>query len=391
MTDVSSWFIEQLEKKESEPKRVFTMAGSDHSSRVFKWPAITRDIEEIKPVNINVDLSNVDGTYNSLFEQTYTMVASCHIDAGFTHPTSGDELVRIYTGTVNRASYSGNVCRVHIRDKIYDVSKIKVGSTEEHVDFPSQIPSDIAWTLCTCYGGLSSVKSDSNIDIDYELFSEWAATFSADSVVATANFQGKRIVEGLKDIVKYTDSFHWVDGNGKLVFQRFTEASSLDFLIGEGEYKNFTLKIDADRIVNKQYVGFNYSVTSEYWQNQTYDSDTTSVNSFKLHENVIENKSIWYTDSNHATNLATRIITRLKTPPKIFELSLPFFGLHREPGNTLRLVNSFYDVTSASGWRVSEYKVNLDDFSIGVRTNEALIANAFYLDTSDLDGDDLLL
>jgi len=391
MTDVSSWFIDQLKEKSSEPKRVFTMAGSDHSSRVFKWPSITRDIEDIKPVNINVDLSNVDGAYNSLYEQIYTMVASCHIDVGFTHPTSGDELVRVYTGTVNRISYSNNICRAHLRDKIYDLSTIKIGSTEDQVNFPSQIPSEIAWTMCTCYGGLSGVKNSSNVDIDYDSFSEWAETFSADSVVTTANFQGGKVVTGLKEIVKYTDSFHWVDGDGKLVFQRFTEASSLDFLIDEGEYKRFKLQLDADHIVNRQFVSYNYSVSSEYWQNQTSDIDSTSVNSFKLHENVIESKNIWYTDSNHATNLATRKVIRLKTPPKIFDIDIPLFGLHREPGDTLRLVNSFHNVSSSSGWRISEYKINLNEFSINVRTNEALIANAFFLDVSFLDGDDLLL
>jgi hypothetical protein len=391
MTEVSSWFIDQLNKRATEPKRVFTMAGSDHSSRVFKWPSIARNIEEITPVNVNIDLSNVDGIYNALYEQSYTMIASCHLDIGFTHPESGDELVRVYTGTVNRITYSQNICRTHIRDKIYPLSKIKIGSTDEQVDFSSQIPSEIAWTLCTCYGLLSDVKSSSNIDINYGLFSAWAATFSADAVVTTANFQGEKINEGLKDLVDHTDSFHWVDGDGKLVFERFTEASSLDFLIGEGEYKKFKLLVDAEDLINKQYVSYDYSVGSDYWQNQAFAISSVSVNSFKLHEHVMESDNIWYTDSNHATNLGSRRITRLGTPPKVFELDLPLTGIQREPGDTLRLVNSFYNVSSSSGWRISQHKFNMNDFSINVMTNEALIANAFFLDTSLLDGDDLLL
>jgi hypothetical protein len=81
----------------------------------------------------------------------------------------------------------------------------------------------------------------------------------------------------------------------------------------------------------------------------------------------------------------------LGTPPKVFELDLPLTGIQREPGDTLRLVNSFYNVSSSSGWRISQHKFNMNDFSINVMTNEALIANAFFLDTSLLDGDDLLL
>lgn len=391
MTDVSSWFIDQINNKASEPIKVFTMADSDHSSRVSKWPTISKNVEEIKPVNISVNLSNVDGLYNEFYEQLYTLNASCHLDIGFTHPTSGNELVRLYTGTIEKVSYSNNECIAYIKDKTYDISLRKIGNTDEHVDFASQIPSDIAWTLCTCYGGLSDVTSTSNVDIDYTSFNEWAATFSADSVVTTANFQGELVVKGLQELMQYTDSFNWVDGDGKLVFQRFTEASSLDFLVNDGEYKKFSLDINAGALVNKQYVSYNYSVGSEYWQTQASDVDSTSVNSFRQHDHVIESKNVWYTDSNHAENLATRRLTRLKTPPKNFTLDLPLFGIHREPGNTLRIVNSFYNVSSSDGWRVSGQKINLHELSTQVKTNEALVANAFYLDVSELDGDDLLL
>lgn len=391
MANVTSWFIDQLNSPATEPVRVFTMAGSDHSSNVKKWPKIRRNIEEIKPVNLNISLKNTDGLYNSFYESLYTINASCHIDIGFTHPTSGDEFVRVYTGMAEKVRYDNELCNLYINDKIYDLSLRKVGSTESHVDFSSQIPSEIVWTLCTCYGGLSSVQDSSNTDIDYPLFSEWAETFSIDSIVATANFQGELVVNGIKEIVDYTDSFHWIDGDGKLVFQRFSETSSLDFVLEEGNYKNIKLDVDAGKIINKQFVDWNYSVSSEYWQNQNFQVNSTSVNSYRIHESVMQSENVWYTNSSHATNLAARRLSRLAHPPKYFTVSVPLFGLHRAPGETLRLVNSFYNVNSSSGWRISAQEIDVDAFAINFSTNEALVANAFYLDESDLDGDDLLL
>lgn len=391
MADVSSWFIDQLNDPATEPKRVFTMANSDHSARVQRWPTIKRDIEELKPVNTNIALSNIDQVYNEFHNALYTVTASCHIDIGFTHPESGDELVRVYTGIIEKVKYEQQKCKVYIKDKIYDLSLRNLGSTESHIDFSSQIPSDIAWTLCTCYGGLSTVASTSNTDIDYDAFNTWAATFSADTVETTANFQGEVITEGLAELCKYTDSFAWVNGQGQVVFERFNEVSSLDFLVEEGEYKSLRLEIDVGALVNRQYVDYNYAVGSDYWQNQVTETNSTSVNSYRLHENVLQSPNVWFTSSGFASNLASRMVTRLASPPKHYSLNLPLFGLHREPGNTIRLISSFYNVSSGSGFRVSEQTMNLDNFTVKVRTNNALVASGFYLDSSDLDGTDILL
>lgn len=392
MAEVSSWFTDQLNLMASEPKRVFTMAGSDHSARVKKWPTMRRDIDQIKPTNIVISLSNVDGLYNHMRTALYTMVASCHIEAGFTHPESGDELVKLHTGIIEKVKFTtSKTANFYIKDKLYDMSLRKIGSTETQVDFASQIPSEIAWTMVTCYGGLSTVQSDSNTDIHWEKFEKWAGVFSADSVVATANFQGELVVEGLKQIMDYTDSFHWVDGDGRLVFERFSEVSSLDFLIEQDKHRKFSLDIDAETMVNRQYVDYNYSVASEYWQNQVSAVDSLSVNSFRLHENVLQSPNIWYTTSGTASNIALRRINRLSQPPQNFKISMPLFGLHREPGNTVRITDSFFNVSSGAGWHISEQKINLDNFTIEVSASEALVANGFYLDINDLDGDELLL
>lgn len=390
----SSWFIEQTKAKESDPVVRFTMAGSDHSSRVIKWPTIRRDAEKFTPLNIGIQLSNADGLYNSFYSQIYTINTSCSIDVGFTHPTSGYEYVRVYTGKVQKVSYPDQAnISLSLYDKIYDLSQIKVGQSDAPASFTSQIPSDIAWTLCTSYGNFSSTQSSANLDIDYESFQKWSASFSQDNVVATAIFKGTKVTEALAAVADHTDSYVWVDGWGKIVFERFTENSSTDFTLEEGQYSSIKMNIDNTRVVNRQYVSYNYSISSDYWQNQLSAVNTTSVNSFGVQDNIFESSKIWYTNSSHASNIANRRVSRWGTPPRNFEIDVPLFGIDRKPIDMIRFVNSFFTVTSATGWRISAQEVTLDPKKIKVRykTNEGFVANAFYLDVSELDGDHKLL
>lgn len=390
----ADWFTQRLNAHASEPIRRFTMAGSDHSNRVITWPKIRRDIETVKPVNVGITLSNADGLYNGFHESLYTITATCTLEIGFENPTGSDTLyVKIYSGAVEKVGFqeSGRRAKIFIKDKVFDFSLRKIGSTDDPVDFSGDIPSDIAWTLCTCYGGLSNVQSTSNADIDYTKFSDWAETFSADSVTADAHYEGEKTTKALFDICEYTDSFVHVDGDGKIVFDRFVEVSSNDFLVEEGKYKKIDLDIDLTKIVNKQYVSYNYSVASDYWQNQVSNVETTSVNSFRLHESVLEKENFWYTSSQHASNLSSRKLGRLSVPPRYYKVDLPLFGLHRSPGDTIRIVNSFFNITSGSGFRISEQHIDMQNLAIKIKTNEALVANAFYLDVSDLDGNELLL
>ncbi len=390
----TTWFNEQLISKTSEPKIRFLLSGSDHGPRVTSWPTIRRSAEKLTPLNLSVSLANEDGLYNSYYSDIYTLNSSCSIQFGYTHPTSGDELVNLFVGNVKKISFPDQTkIKFNLYDKIYNLSQIKVGQTDTPASFTSQIPSDIAWTLCTSYGQFSDVTSTSNPDIDYNSFNDWAATFSQDNVVTTAYFKGEKVTEALNEIIYQTDSYLWVNGNGKLVFERFTENSSADFVLEEGKYKNISVSLDGLAIINRQYVSFNYSINSDYWQNQIYEVNSTSVNSFGLHEDVIESSKVWYTNSAHANNIASRRISRWATPPRKFLIDVPLFGLNRKPADMIRFVNSFFAVDSSAGWRITGQEINLNPKKINVRysTNEGLIANAFYLDISYLDGTDQLL
>jgi hypothetical protein len=386
--NVSSWFIDQLFSKTSSPKRVFYMNGSDHTDRVNEWPLIRRSSTKIKPVVPSVDLVNIDGLYNEFYSQLYTLNASCQIKFGFTHPTSGDELISIYSGFAKKVDFDNiRTVKVTMHDKMKLLTKRIVGDSENNASFSEMIPSDIAYTLCSCYGGLDTAQNSLNRDINWEYFEAWSNSFSADSVICSANYDGIKVTEALDHLVRYTDSLIWEDGNGKICFSRFTENSSDDFLLLEGQYKDITLEVKADDIITKALVQFDYNVSSSDWGGVTYSVNTEGQNSFGLFEEIYKFDDIWYTTSVQALNLATRVTERFAVPQRSFSITVPFFGIHRIPGDTIRFINSFWNVNSALGFRLDGEDIDLRNRGMNVKytTMVGYISTAFYLDKDYLD------
>ena len=389
--DVSSWFVDQLRKRSSKPKRRLTLAGSDYSARVHKWPRLRRSADRVQSSKISINLANTDGGLNRYYENTFHMPGSCTIEFGYTHPDSGDELIPLFTGEIHVVSYTEKFCKLPLRDRMWDFTSRVVGDSDNPVTFTSVLVSDIAWTLCTCYGGLSSVESDANPDIDYDSFLDFAAVFSADTVLCSARYEGEKVTEALEKLAKYTDSAIWVEGDGKLYFRRFSEPDSLDFVVVRNDQVALQIDIDGMQMVNRLYVDWNYSTDSDYWQDAVISVDSTSVNTFGLHEDRLQDETIWYVDSASALNMAQRKTSLLKAPPRRFMVSTGVIGLHRQLGETVRLVDSFYGITSDSGWRFTEMDIALDTGRVGYLLDEAATMNAFYLDVSYLDGNDCLL
>ena len=383
---VSSSFLSQIEGRNWSPVRYFKIGTSDYTSRITKFPTVKRISNEIKSVDINVPLANADGALNHFYEQTYTIPATCTIEIGIE-----GEVIKIYTGHLKNVQYSNEKCTLKIKDKIWDFTNRKVGASDAHVDIGSTIPSDIAWTLSTCYGGMSNIASTSNPDIDYSSFLVWAEQFSSDNLLMSANYKGMKVVEALGRLGIMTDSSIWVEGNGKLNFARFTEPSSLDITITADENLDVVIDVETLRLVNKHYTSFNYSVGSNYWQSTVYTQDSTSVDSFGLHEEALMDESIWHVDSVSALGLSQRKVNLLRSPPKRFEIITGLYGIQRQISETVRLVDSFYGVTSASGWRLVGNYYDTDRGIITRYLDEATVMNGFYLDASDLDGNDLLL
>jgi len=119
--------------------------------------------------------------------------------------SAANELLDLYSGTVDRASFRGGRCMLNLLDKMKPFTERTVGTSDIPAVFSTSgmSPSDIGWTLCTCYGGLSTVQSDSNPDVDWASFNDWASVFSSDPVGIHAQIEGMKVTEALKRAAGY--------------------------------------------------------------------------------------------------------------------------------------------------------------------------------------------
>lgn len=387
---VTSWFIDQLNSRATEPVRKLSIQTSDYSDRVRRWPTIKRTSNEFRAINPKIDLANTDGALNHFYSTRYTIPGDVEIKFGFTHPTSGDELITVYFGKLSTITYTEKFCQLRLEDKLHDFSTKTVGTSSIPVSFSAQIPSDIAWTLCTCYGELSNVQSISNPDINYTAFQAWASVLSTDGLTLQTHWDGQRVAECLVDIAKMTDSVIWQDAIGKISFNRWVDASSLDTVLNESDYTGLLLSVEGQGLINKQWVEFDYAVDSNYWQRSVFDINTTSVNTFDLHDHVLKSEKVWYTSSAGALNLAQRRVRLLQDPPRKFSVETVMKGIELDIGDSIRLVDSFYDVSSATAWRILEHQINLDTGEIGYFIDASALDRAFRLDVSAMDSSDVL-
>ena len=388
---VSSWFIDQLNSASSSPKRTFSVGGSDYTSRVVKFPTVKRTAYDIRVSDVSISLANDDGHFNFFYANVYTTQKSANLQMGFTHSTSGDELIPVFTGYLKKVSYSKTACSLTFQDKMWSFSERQIADEDNPVTFTGIIPSDIAWTLCTCYGGLSNIASTSNADLDYDSFLAWASVFSRDNIVCTARYEEEKVKQALSNLAKMTDSAIWTEGDGKIRFKRFVEADSKDLVLSEDEIVELSIDIEDLRLINKQYVYGNYVVNSEMWGLKVYDINSSSVESYSLREDTMKDKTIWYTSSATAINMAQRQISLYSDIPRRFNIDIPLIGIYQQVADTVRITDSFLSITSDSAWRIMEWKLNMDNGSVACEIDGAAVLEPFYLDIDILDGTKVLI
>lgn len=379
---VTSWFYEQLQSYQSSPKRVLTIGGSDYSQYVLRWPSIRRSWQDVRPVSVTINLGNESQTFNFFKTDKVNMRKTCVVKLGFTHPTSGDELLTIYSGTVEKVSWKGGELVVNLLDKMKPFTEKVIGSTTSAVSYTGSnyLVSDLGWYICTSHGGLSAITSTSNPDIDYASFQDWAAVFSGDSVFMRAKFEGVKVNEALRKLARLVDSGIFIE-NDKVVFKRFGAADVLDVLVDGPRIKSdLGLEVSDSELVNKAWVYADYNADSNSWGINVFSVNTDSVNSYGLRENIDKDETFWYVSSATALNLAQRRTTFKALPYERYSFDTSLVPLHRQIGETVRLVDSFLSVTSASAWRMTEYTLDLDKGISKLTVDNAQILTYFTLD-----------
>lgn len=383
---VTSWFNSQAAAPAPPVKRVFTLGNSDYSARVGTWPVLRRDVNDIRPVSLTIDLANEDQAMNLFRTNKSLMKTTGTLKMGFTHPTSGDELLTLFQGTIERVAYKDGKCELSFMDTLKDFTERVVGDTSSPALFTDTgyLPSDIAWVLCTSYGGKSAVASTNNPDINYADFLTWAQVFSENSVYVKARFEGIKVVEALRKIARYTDSGIFVEGDNKISFVRFGATNSLSGSLDNSSIKNLGLVIDDTKIVNKHYVFADYDVNSSYWKINALSVDSSSVNSFGAREFVEKDESVWYVNSSSALNLAQRRTSFGANAFEEYEVDTTLTTLPRQIGETLYLADALLSVNSSSAWRIMGYELDTDQGAMKLKASNERVLTPFTLDDATL-------
>lgn len=389
---VTSWFLSQLDLRASEPQRRFYIGSSDYSDYVLRWPSLRQKWDDVRAQTVTMKMANADQELNFIRENKTLLNTNCFIKFGFTHPTSGDELITMYAGKIDKIAYPRGQCNITLQDKFKQLAERVVGTRDAPVTFTdSALPSDIAWTAVTCYGGLSSVQSTSNTDINWAAFNTWAAVFSADSVYANAYFDGVKVTEVLQRIARYTQSAIFIEED-LLAFARFSAADSNQSTLTTDDFiEPVDVEIEGKDIVNRQYVYGQYSVTSDYWQLQVSDEITSSINSYGPREQVEKDKHIWYVTSTAAANLAARITFTAGEPYDRVKVKSVLTGILRQVGETVVINEPFFGGSLNGGYRVMERTFDMDKGQWAAQLDRSQYGSPFTLDVSALDGTDNLL
>lgn len=394
MHSVSSWFCDQLAETASSPIRTLTLGGSDYSSRVINWGQIRKTAQDVSPATLQVKLNNTDKHFNSYYTALYTGVNTATIKLGFQDAVTSEH-IQIFAGYLKNVRYEKEQVMLTFQDNLWRLAATKIGDSNQAsgggtIVISGQLASDIAWTICTCYSTMSGVTSTSNQHIDYTSWLAWAAVLSADTLLMNARYEGITAGEALSSLMKMSQSACWVEGDGKLKFQKFFEASSLDILL-TSEIKDVSIELEDNALINKQWVVGDYRVESDYFAISVNDVNSSSVNSYSLREGYLEDRSCWYVSSATAQNIAQRIVGLYSEPPKKFNLTTDLTPVRMQIADPMRFTDAFMGITSLSAWRITELSVDLNTGETSILTDSVSTLAGFYLDIDDLDSEARLL
>ena len=388
---VTSWFVDQCNEPHPPLVRKFFINSTDYSDYVTKWPRIKRDWSNVRPVSATINLNNAEQTFNFFHTEKTNLMGNGALEIGLTHPDSGNELISLFSGKIERVKLSGKSASITITDKTKAFSELQLGTNENVLDYTTSnyLPSDLIWYIVTSYGGFDATASSANTDIDYPSFETWAGVFSGDNIRMQAYFEGTKITEALRKMARITRSAIFLKDN-KLSFHRFSLADSHQTELTYSKLFGVNLLLDDKSVINRQYVLGDYDQTSDYHSITCVSTDTASINSYGEREQTEEDNSIWYVDSASAINLAERIINVSKNPYSNYEVTSNLEGVIRQIGETILLTDGFFG-EGGSAYRVMKNEIDMHTGRVKIGCDATQILNAFTLNQSALDSSDVLL
>lgn len=375
--NVSSWFIEQVRAPIGSPKRRFTIGGSDYSHAVIRWPSLGFKAGTIDLGTTTVVLGNVDNSLSFFVGCDHFLTTSCEITMGFSHPDSGEEAISLFIGTPSNLVFArdGKELRIQLQGKTKRLTDTSLGTDTESggVDFTNSAnyPSDLAWTLITCYGRMSSLESDANPDVQYSEWADWRDANRVRDIRVKAYLKGERIFQVLNTLatmdgriisfqngkLRFRDPFESFDPKGP----SFPLESILDL----------SVSLNPERITNHFFVEANYDPETSRFKAQFSQVNSASQAVFGTRSGRFSSRGVWFSSARDAQFLVGDRIRFGARPLPEVHVKAPLGGAFEiSPGDLVSLTHSGF------GWekrlfRVVEQSLNLDTALVDLQLSEA--------------------
>lgn len=391
---ISSDYLVEIETKAPLVGRKFTIGSSDYTAYVKRWPKIKKTWNDIRPINITINLSNEDQTFDFLKDEPWQMMNTTKIEFGVPWSVESaagtDEYQTIHEGKITQLNFKKDICTIAVVDVIKPFAERILGDYDTPLDYTGSeyFPSDLAWYLATSYGGLDNTQSTANTDIDWDDYLKWAEVFTSNNVRVSAYFRGTRLNEAFRKIGRITRSSIYVE-DGKLRFGRYTETTSIVLNLGSDPIIDASIKIDDKQIVNKHITFADYNVTSDTYSIICNDEDTTSVNTYGLRESVEKDQNIWYANSSSAIDLSQRIVLTHKNPYEQISVRTTAVPVTRFIGDLIAFDYSKLGIGTGDTKRLMGYELNLENMMMNLEVDDSQIVGIFRLDIGQLDIDKL--
>lgn len=369
-------------------QRQFLIGSSDYTDRVTKWPSFSIEWDNPKSQTATLSLSNEDDALGFFRSDPTNMQQDCVVKMGF-----NGELISLFTGKVNAATYGRGALSLRLEDKLKVMGKRIIGSAAAPVVYSGgggTPVSSFVWSMVTSYGGLSSVRSAANPDVDWDAFVSWATVFSTSGVFVEARIEGITAIEMLRKIARLTDSAIFLREN-KLYFKRFSIADSNQVNLTPEILTDYpSLVVDDDDIINRFHTLAAYVPDSRYWLIDALSQSSASVNSFGLREQAEKDSVLWHVGSTSALDLSQRKVLTAATPPKRVKASTSMLGVVHLVGEMFTLADPGLGL-SGETFRIMGIQVDLNQCDVTLNGDSSQVFGGFTLDTSSLNGVDVLL
>ncbi len=375
--DVSSWFIDQLRQERASPQRIFTINGCDFSHLVLRWPKVKYKADTIDLGRVSIDLSNRNREFQFFVDSGLSMTASCEIALSFTHPELGPERASLYLGEPSgvRFSEGGVEARLQLQGKTKRLTDVSLGTDTDSggLDFTDSdyFPSDLAWTLVTCFGGLSAVQDSSNPDIDYPKWKAWNDVNIVRDVRVNGFFTGEKIYQVLNTLA-FMDSVMILFRNTRLDFTPIIDGFGAGGeLVSPDEIIDLNLSVDPTAIVNDFSIEISYDIATRKFQSQLSLVNSQSILDFGRRSGRFGSQSIWFADLDDARYFAEDIVRFHQKPAPRISLKTPLAGgAHLTVGDVVTVTDSLFQQERQS-FRITELGIDLGRGRVDFRCERA--------------------